>query len=77
MRTSFIFDGQGWLFSKKDFDPVFSESYMESKSANTPIAQILRHLLTYIGVFGLDFVSKLLPDEAAQTHNPYTILIPY
>ena len=28
-------------------------------------------------VFDLDFVSKLLPDEAAQTHNPYTILIPY
>ena len=35
------------------------------------------YLLTYIGVFGLDFVSKLLPDEAAQAHNPYTILIPY
>ena len=28
------------------------------------------YLLTYMGVFGLDFVSKLLPDEAAQTHNP-------
>ena len=35
------------------------------------------YLLTYMGVFGLDFVSKLLPDEAAQTHNPYTILNPY
>ena len=36
MRTSFIFDGHGMTFFKKDFDPVFSESYMESKSANTP-----------------------------------------
>ena len=36
MRTSFIFDGHGMTFFKKDFDPVFSESFMESKSANTP-----------------------------------------
>ena len=35
------------------------------------------YLLTYMGVFGLDFVIELLLDEAAQTHNPYTILIPY
>ena len=35
------------------------------------------YLLTYMGVFGLDFVIELLPDEAAQTHNPYTILNPY
>ena len=30
-----------------------------------------------MGVFGLDFVIELLLDKAAQTHNPYTILIPY
>ena len=30
-----------------------------------------------MGVFGLDFVIELLLDEAAQTHNPYTILNPY
>ena len=30
-----------------------------------------------MGVFGLDFVMELLPDEAAQSHNPYTILNPY
>ena len=29
-----------------------------------------------MGVFGLDFVIELLLDEAAQTHNPYTILNP-
>ena len=28
-------------------------------------------------VFGLGFVIELLPDEAAQTQNPYVILIPY
>ena len=30
-----------------------------------------------MGVFGLNFVMELLLDEAAQTHNPYTILNPY
>ena len=34
------------------------------------------YLLTYMRVFGLGFI-KLLPDEAAQTQNPYVILIPY
>ena len=31
----------------------------------------------YMRVFGLGFVIELLPDEAAQTQNPYVILIPY
>ena len=35
------------------------------------------NLLTYMGVFDLAFVSKLLRNEAAQTQNPYVILIPY
>ena len=35
------------------------------------------YLLTYMGVFGLDFVIELLLDKATKTHNPYTILNPY
>ena len=33
--------------------------------------------LVDMGVFGLDFVIELIPEEAAQTDNPFTILNPY
>ena len=63
MSTSFIFDGHGMTFFKKDFDPVFSESFMESKSANTP-----SHKFSDIG-YKINSSTKILSSNSFINDN--------
>ena len=66
-----------WLYSLNKRNVQSFAIFQSNEDWIYSYENLLIYLLTYMGVFGLDFVSKLLPDKAAQTHNPYAILIPY